>query len=106
MKKLKRVANEMIKQDKSILKNIFNRVPDTEMAADIDKALVEIEMLVGKAETDYYAKALHPKNAMYHYGSVTYLALLEEVKRQILNGCRERTSKETVLANARIKVLT
>lgn len=96
----------MIKPHKSILKNIINRTADTETIVDIEKTLVEIEMLVGKAETDYYAKQLHPKNAMYHYGSSTYLALLVEVKHQIVNGCRERTSKETVLANARIKVLT
>lgn len=96
----------MVKLGKLIMNSLVGSNPDMETTKDIDKTLVEIEMLVGKAETDYYAKNLHPKNAFYQYGSSTYLELLVEVKHQIVNGCRSRTSKETVLANARIKVLT
>lgn len=89
-----------------VINSLMRSGADSENTIDIDKTLVEIEMLVGKAEADYYAKQLHPMNAKYQYGSSTYLALLVEVKNQIVNGCRSRTSKETVLANARIKVLT
>lgn len=71
-----------------------------------DTLLNEIATLTSREEARYYEKQLHPENAMYKYGYSTYIALLEEVKHQILNGCRSRTSKETVLANARIKVLT
>lgn len=73
---------------------------------DKDILLNEIATLTSQEEANYYKKHLHPKNAMHKYGNSTYIALLEEVKHQILIGCRSRTSKETVLANARIKVLT
>ena len=96
----------MKKALKNIVKNYLTSNVIDNQTVEVDRLLTEIAQITNLEEADYYAKNLKPKNAMYKYDNSTYLMLLEEVKKQILNGCRDRTSKETVLANARIKVLT
>lgn len=89
---------------KAIKRTLLNKRIDLDTKEE--RLIAEIASKTNIDEAAYYAKNLRPKNAKYKYGFSTYLLLLEEVNRQILNGCRDRTSKETVLANARIKVLT
>ena len=95
----------MKKTFKNIVKNYLTSNVIDKQTVEADRLLTDIAKMTNREEADYYAKNLNPKNAMYRYDNSTYLMLLEEVKKQIFNGCRDRTSKETVLANARIKVL-
>lgn len=68
--------------------------------------LKEIEKKTSHEEAEYYKKQLIPASNRFKYNYETYVKLLDEVRRQVNAGFRERNEPKVIVATARIKVLT
>lgn len=87
-----------------LLKRIFNNGFSTsKQRTEASELLTDIANLTNLKEAIYYESQLLPYAKKHGYDK--YLKMLEEVKRRIENGFRERNEPKAIVASAINKIL-